>query len=346
MTSRPGPAPRSTAAVDALLLLVAAVWGSTYLAAKGVVTPTTVVAVLAIRFALTAVAMVPFSARVRRRRPRGETATGALLGATLAAIMVFETFGIAHTSATNAGLIISLTIVMTPLLESAVRRSWLPPAFFVATVVTVVGVALLASGSGTALRAPALGDWLVLVAAALRAVHVTLMHRCTDGRPYDSGRLTHVQMTTAAVLLVGASLLVGEPPTAVARSLAPAQWGALVYLVLVGTVFAFAVQMWAVRRTSASRVSLLLGTEPLWALVVGISLGGDRLGPLGIAGAALVLAGTTWGQAVERRSRERSAARREPFVPVAPSSSTAAMGPRRGERRSTGRTRSPRPGRR
>ncbi|GGC03716.1 DMT family transporter [Cellulomonas carbonis] len=311
---RPGSG-ASTRAVDALLLLVAAVWGSTYLAAKGVVTPSTVVAVLAIRFALTAVAMVPFSLRARRsgggrtahRRPRGETATGALLGATLAAIMVFETFGIAHTSATNAGLIISLTIVMTPLLESAVRRSWLPAPFFVATVVTVVGVALLASGSGGALRAPAPGDWLVLVAAALRAVHVTLMHRRTDGRPFDSGRLTHVQMTTAAGLLVVASLVVGEPPAAVAASLTGLQWLLLAYLVLVGTVFAFAVQMWAVRRTSASRVSLLLGTEPLWALVVGLGLGGDRLGPLALAGAVLVLAGTTWGQTVERRHRERTA---------------------------------------
>ncbi len=55
-------------------------------------------------------------------------------------------------------------------------------------------------------------------------------------------------------------------------------------------------QMWSVRRTSPSRVSLLLGTEPLWAAAVGIALGGERLGVLGLLGAVLVLAGTAWGR--------------------------------------------------
>lgn len=62
------------------------------------------------------------------------------------------------------------------------------------------------------------------------------------------------------------------------------------------TLFAFFVQMWAVRRTSPSRVSLLLGTEPLWAAVIGVAAGGDRPGLLGAAGAVLVLIGTTWGR--------------------------------------------------
>jgi len=51
-----------------------------------------------------------------------------------------------------------------------------------------------------------------------------------------------------------------------------------------------------VRRTSPSRVSLLLGTEPLWAAAAGIALGGERLGALGLAGGALVLVGTAWGR--------------------------------------------------
>ncbi|WP_032793179.1 EamA family transporter, partial [Streptomyces sp. W007] len=67
--------------------------------------------------------------------------------------------------------------------------------------------------------------------------------------------------------------------------------------------FAFFVQMWSVRRTSPSRVSLLLGTEPLWAAAVGISLGGERLGLLGAAGAVLVLAGTAWGRRGADRER-------------------------------------------
>ncbi|MFI9049229.1 DMT family transporter [Streptomyces sp. NPDC053427] len=288
--------------IDMLLLAVAAVWGSTYLAAKELVTPGSVIAILALRFAVTAVAFLPVCLRRLRAARRDEVATGTLLGVILAVVLLFETFGIAHTSATNAGLIISLTIVMTPILDSAVNRSWLPPQFFLAATAAVVGVGLLASGTG--LRPPSAGDWLVLAAAAARAVHVTVMHRRSAQKQYDSLNLTYVQMATAAVLFCAVSPLVGEPAWTVASRLGPGLWLVLLYLALIGTVFAFFVQMLAVRKTSPSRVSLLLGTEPIWALLVGVLLGGDRLGVLGAVGAALILVGAGWGQRIERLHRE------------------------------------------
>lgn len=60
--------------------------------------------------------------------------------------------------------------------------------------------------------------------------------------------------------------------------------------------------MWAVRKTSPTRVSLLLGTDPVWAATIGVTLAGDVLGPIGICGVVLVLAGTMWGQRLELRS--------------------------------------------
>ncbi|MFD7625438.1 DMT family transporter [Streptomyces sp. NPDC059851] len=290
-----------TGFVDLLLLLVAAVWGSTYLAAKELVTPSTVVAVLALRFLLTVVAMAPFCVPKLRAASRHELLTGLLLGSILSVVFVFETYGIAHTSATNAGLIISLTIVMTPVLDSVVGRAWLPPRFFVAAVLAVVGVALLASGSG--LRMPSYGDFLILAAAAVRAVHVTVMHRVSAGRQHDSLRLTFVQMGVAGIVFGLASPFAGTSAVALLPRLTLVQWADLLYLVLVCTVFAFFVQMWAVRATSPSRVSLLLGTEPVWALLVGVALAGDRPGLVGLVGAVLIIGGSAWGQRIERLHR-------------------------------------------
>jgi uncharacterized membrane protein YgaE (UPF0421/DUF939 family) len=51
--------------------------------------------------------------------PRRKAATGCILGLLLSTVF-FETFGIAATSATKAGPIISLTIVMTRILETVV----------------------------------------------------------------------------------------------------------------------------------------------------------------------------------------------------------------------------------
>jgi drug/metabolite transporter (DMT)-like permease len=294
-------APRS-GLVDTSLLAVALVWGSTYLAAKELVVPSTVIAILALRFLITMVAMLPLCAGRLRRMSRRELRDGALLGLILATVFVFETFGIADTTATNAGLIISLTIVTTPLLENVVVRSWLPARFFIAAVLSVGGVALLASGSS--LRAPSAGDALVLIAAAVRAVHVLTMHRRTAGEKHDSLALTYVQLGVCAVVFCALSPFAGTSLVTVLPRLDAAKWIDLLYLALVCTVFAFFVQMWAVRSTSPSRVSLLLGTEPIWAMAIGVVIGGNRIGWVGLIGAGLIVIGTNWGRRVERLHRE------------------------------------------
>src|SRR5213079_3294215 len=103
---------------------------------------------------------------------RGELAVGVLLGGTQAAVLTLETFGVSGTTATNAGVIISLAVVFTPVLDGLWSRRPLPAPFFAAATVGVVGVALLVSGGG--FRAPGPGDALMLAAAAVRAVHVSL----------------------------------------------------------------------------------------------------------------------------------------------------------------------------
>jgi drug/metabolite transporter (DMT)-like permease len=293
--------------VDLLLLLVAVSWGSTYLVAKELVSTDTVIALLALRMLLAAGIMTGIMALRRKRLTRAELVAGMPIGVLLAAVFTFETFGIAHTSATNAGLIISLTLVFTPALESVVSRRRLPGRFFAAAAVAVAGVVLLA-GDGT-FNPPGAGDLLVLGAAVVRAVHVVSMHKLTGGQAMESLHLTTVQLGTCALLFAAGSLVYGESIPHYLSRLEPGQGMMFLYLVLICTVFAFFVQIWAVRRTSPSRVSLLLGTEPVWAAIIGITIAHDNIGIAGYCGIALVLTGTAWGRSVEQRHRH---ARREP----------------------------------
>jgi drug/metabolite transporter (DMT)-like permease len=287
--------------VDLLLFLVAASWGSTYLVAKELVTPSSVMALLALRMLLAATVMGAIVAVRRRRVTAAELRVGVFLGALLAGVFVFETFGIAHTSATNAGLIISLTIVFTPILDSFVSGRRLPRTFILAATTAVIGVALLA-GNGV-LRPPSLGDLLILGAAVVRAVHVTWMPKLAEDRPMDTLHLTAVQLATCATLFTAASLVHGDSIPQYVAQLDVVRVTLFLYLVLVCTVFAFFVQIWAVRLTSPSRVSLLLGTEPIWAAIIGITVANDILTPAGYCGIALILAGTAWGRSIEQNHR-------------------------------------------
>ncbi|WP_406435359.1 DMT family transporter [Streptomyces sp. NBC_01589] len=288
--------PRRAWLTDLPVLLVAVVWGASYLAAKGITTTSTVVAVLVLRFAI----VLPVLAVAGWRRLRALSAAqwrgAGLLGLVLSGIFLVETYGVVHTSATNAGLIISLTMIFTPLAEAAVTRVWAPGAFLAAAALSVAGVVLLTQGSG--FTSPSVGDLLMLVAALARTLHVLLMARIKSVRAADSLSLTTVQLGSAvAVFAVLAAVPgTGASPWTVAAGFGVREWGGLLFLSVFCTLFAFFVQMWSVRRTSPSRVSLLLGTEPLWAAAAGIAIGGERLSALGVLGAVLVLAGTGWGR--------------------------------------------------
>ncbi|MEV5386412.1 DMT family transporter [Streptomyces sp. NPDC052721] len=288
-------APRRAWHTDLPLLLVAVCWGASYLAAKEITTARTVLAVLVLRFALALPALAVAGRRALRTLTGAQWRGAALLGLILAVIFLLETYGVVHTSATNAGLIISLTMIFTPLAEAAVTRTRPTPSFLGAAALSVLGVVLLTQGAG--FTRPSLGDLLMLLAACARTVHVLAMSRIRAVQSAAALPLTTVQLGTAVAVFALLSAGGGGPaPWTAATGFGAREWAGLLFLSALCTVFAFFVQMWAVRRTSPSRVSLLLGTEPLWAAGAGIALGGDRLGALGLAGGALVLLGTAWGR--------------------------------------------------
>ncbi|MEU8541389.1 DMT family transporter [Streptomyces sp. NPDC048717] len=293
-------APRRAWLTDLPVLLVAVVWGGSYLAAKGITTASTVLAVLTLRFAVVLPVLVVAGRRGLRALTAAQWRGAALLGLILAGVFLLETYGVVHTSATNAGLIISLTMILTPLAEAAVTRTRPPRAFLAAAALSVTGVLLLTQGGG--FTAPSSGDLLMLLAALARTAHVLVMSRIRSVESAGSLSLTTVQLGSAVgvfallAALQGIGGGAGAAPWDVARVFGPREWAGLLFLSVFCTLFAFFVQMWAVRRTSPSRVGLLLGTEPLWAAAAGFALAGDRPGVLGLAGAILVLAGTGWGR--------------------------------------------------
>src|SRR5947208_16718668 len=83
---------------DIALLLVAFVWGSSYLAAKSAAVAVTVLGVLLARYALSAASgSVLLAARRELRPSRSELRIGGGLGLTQASVLIVETYGVAHT---------------------------------------------------------------------------------------------------------------------------------------------------------------------------------------------------------------------------------------------------------
>ena len=284
--------------VDVLLLATAIFWGGSYLAAKDLTEHASVNSILAFRFTAAAIIMTLIVLARGNKFSKADWQLGALYGVAVGTIMQIETNGIKLTSATNAGLIISLTIIFTPILESIWSRSWLPRKFFIAAVGAIVGVALLVSGNG--FKEPNFGDLLMLGAAVLRAITTTAQGKLAEGRKVSSFNVTVVQLTVCglsylAIDFGGTVKLITEFETA--------QWLNMAFLVLLCTVFGFVALQYGILRTSPSRASLLLSTEPIWAVLTATVFGGEQLFFVGFIGAALIIGCSYWGLGIEKRHR-------------------------------------------
>lgn len=286
------------AQVDIALLGAAFVWGASYLAAKDLTEAGSLWGMMAIRFSAAAVVLFVIRSFRAVKFSRDDIVVGSLVGLGLAIVMTFETNAIALTSATNSGLIISLSIIFTPIIEGWVRKAWLPRNYFWAAAGAILGVGFLISGNG--ITAPNLGDGLMLIAAILRAAYQVVQSKLTQGK-----KLSTINLTVFQTLTAGLIFFVVDPIGTVSAvaSYETKEWLLMAFLVLFCTVYGFFAMMWGIRKTSASRIALLQGTEPVWAVVIAVWLGNEYLGWLGILGAALIIGACYFGLGIEAKWR-------------------------------------------
>lgn len=273
---------RARGVPEALVVLVTAAWGWTFVLIKQAVADTPVLPFVALRFALAALLLAPLAWRRRARATSRTARRGLLLGSLMFATYALQTGGLVHTSAANSGLITGLYVIATAVLGRVFFGEALPAATGVGIATATTGLGLLAVDAELSFNR---GDILTLGCAVTIALHILWAGRLTRGE--DSVLLTTIQV---AVVAAGAAVL-GAPSWPRAFPLPGPTLYALGVCALLATVFAYWVQMEVQKTLSPVRVALLFLLEPAFALLFAVALGGERLAPRQWLGAALVLAG-------------------------------------------------------
>jgi drug/metabolite transporter (DMT)-like permease len=122
----------------------------------------------------------------------------------------------------------------------------------------------------------------------MRALMVTMTSKLTRNYNGSSAALTAVQslvVATGCCLL--ALVLIPDRLLEIPKS--PRFWAITFYLVIVCTVLAFFVQNYAVRRVSPTRVSVLMGSEPLFGVLFAVYWLNESLTLSGLLGMALIV---------------------------------------------------------
>lgn len=253
---------------------------------------------LLLRFLAAALPLTAFGLVRSRRLTAAELRVGMLYGALLFAVLYLETLGVHLSSAANGGFLIAVSVVVIPVIDRFVFRTAMSLLVVPFVVLALAGTALTTLSGGWHLAS---GDALILAAAMLRAGQTVLYAHQRHAATASTMNITVVQMWTVAVLAFAAGGFdANRVLTAVAAQSATAL-ALIVYLGVVCTAAAFLAQLWVGPKLPAVTVGLLLATEPLFAGISAVALGGETLGAAQMAGGALIVVAAVGGRYVSHR---------------------------------------------
>ena len=259
-----------------------------------------------LRFAIAAVAMVPWSVRPRTEAPLTRTEHRWLFVMSFFGNFLFSVcmlYGVSMTTATASGVILATLPAVVALLSWLVLRERLGGRVLLAVALAVGGIVLLQlarTGTVGSRSATWLGNLLMFGAVICEAIYVILAKRLSASRA--------PLRVSAWVNLWGLALITPFGIWQLARfdlrSLAAPMWGLLLFYSLAASLFA--VWMWVagLKHVPANRAGVFTVALPLAATAIGVFVLGESFTL--IHAMALTLA--TAGVLLIATERARSAA--------------------------------------
>lgn len=266
----------------ALGLAVALVWGMGVVFAKAAIGHFPPILLMALRFAVTAAALVWFV-----RPPWAEAWRIFWIALVSAAIQYSLTFsGLKGLDASTAVLVLQLEVPLLVLLgalllkEKPGRRKWIGIAFAFLGVCFIVGEPKLGG---------ALGPLALVVAGAVAwAIGQIMVRRLVS---LDGLTLIAWVAVFATPQLFVVSFAVEGPPLPYIAAADGIVWGAVVYLGLIMTGLGYGLWYTLIRRHPVSQVAPFLLLMPVFSVIGGVALLGERPTLQIALGGAAVIAG-------------------------------------------------------
>lgn len=271
----------------ALMLLVCTMlWGFAFVAQKSAMDSMGPLTFAGVRYLLGGLLVLPLALWERRRRPTPLSSTHWALIIAMSLVFFIGSWlqqtGLATTTATNAGFLTGLYVFFVPLLGFLIFRSRPHPIIFAGVPLALIGIYYLNGGGLDSFNG---GDGLIVISAVFWAMHVILLGHIAraTGLPIF---VSAVSFLFAGAVALGLAFVI-ETPTLQGIG---AGWLEIAYAGILSTAVAFTFQAVGQQYVPPANAAIILSAESLFAAIGGALLLGDRLPPIGYAGAALIFA--------------------------------------------------------
>lgn len=262
-----------------LIVLVALFWGSTYFLTKMAVEELEPFNLTALRFGTAFIITALFFFKRIRNADRTVIKYSIILGVLAVIAVLSMTFGVQYTTASNAGFLISLSVVMIPLISVVVLKKKIKAKLLLSVVLATIGIVCLTLNEQLTINK---GDILCILCATSFAVQVLIMERIP--KTADSVAIGALQLGITAVVNFILSFFLEN--FTVPSDLKV--WGVIVILGVFCTAFCYIIQIYALKNTSAIQARIILSLEPVFSAIFAYIFLGELLSKQGYIGAILL----------------------------------------------------------
>ena len=262
-----------------LIVLVALFWGSTYFLTKMAVAELEPFNLTALRFGTAFIITALFFFKRIRNADRTVIKYSIILGVLAVIAVLSMTFGVQYTTASNAGFLISLSVVMIPLISVVVLKKRIKAKLLLSVILATIGIVCLTLNEQLTINK---GDILCILCAASFAVQVLIMERIPKSA--DSVAIGALQLGITAVVNFILSFFLEN--FTVPSDLKV--WGVIVILGVFCTAFCYIIQIYALKNTSAIQAGIILSLEPVFSAIFAYIFLGELLSKQGYIGAILL----------------------------------------------------------
>lgn len=291
---------KSKAVPYAAAAVSAVAWGFSFLFTKNALSYLSMFQLLGYRFIVAAVFMTVLAAvGAIKIRLTKEKLRNMMLVALLQPVLYFmcETVGVNLTNASESGLVIALVPIATSLFSMRLLKERFNPLKWISVGICVGGVALIVLAKGLSSGGGQLLGFAALLGAVLAAgLYNPLSRKASE--MCSPMEITFMMMWTGAIVFTATGIVADKGDFGAYFGMF-GSWNVMAgvaYLGLICSVVAFFFQNFALSKLESTVIGTFANLVPLISVFAGVAIGGDRLAPLQIAGAALILAGI-WGAA-------------------------------------------------
>lgn len=280
------------------LVIAAVAWGSTVVVAKSAYDQISAASLLIMRLILAVVSLTPLAFSLRAASCR-TLIKGALLGLIYNGSLALQLIGLQFTAPSLSGFVTASYVIFTALISAIVLRQRQPTLTWVAVVITVVGLTVLALGHESG-EGFGLGAGLTLLGAVGFAIHIVYLGKWVKrDTMYPLIFMQALAGAAAAVLFI--PFVNFELPNS------PTTWVQLLYLGIFCSGVTLFLQTWAQNYVSATPASMIMCSEPVWAALLAISFGFEPLTVFVVVGGSLVVMALLLSANPQKRSQQMEA---------------------------------------